>query len=363
MTLTRLNAQGVKVCGRVVVSLLLVVLWLFLYSPDSLGQALESSGMNSGSQSNLVGYVTNGVAVMAQYQRFHTKIHPDPTRPPFDKPEFDKYRRVIQIPFTNTVFDHFLPDSLQNLLWTNLLALTNGRNSQIWSLRKRSPEWPKKPPFVAWNRSGLLWGLSGMTGLSPSWEGESNPGQIPITALTKRHGYTRGHSMGPEGFRASFRGKKVWFAGENNVLTQVEIVREVVRTSKAGAPFDYTVVLFDRDLPNLIRPLRVLDPGVWAELFTKLPEGAPVPVVLVEQGGHLSANLPGFRVDSWKGGDSGSPNLVLYGNELVFYGGRSTSGPSSQMQADMDELCKLEDLKAKHYQMSWVQLQVGKEAR
>jgi hypothetical protein len=47
-----------------------------------------------------------------------------------------------------------------------------------------------------------------MAALSPGWEGEVNSGQVPVTALTRRHGYTRGHSMGPDGFRTLFAGRK-----------------------------------------------------------------------------------------------------------------------------------------------------------
>src|SRR2546427_71699 len=71
---------------------------------------------------------------------------------------------------------------------------------------------------------------------------------------------------------------------------------------------------------------------------------APWPFLKTEQTGHVSAGLPSFSVDTWKGGDSGSPDLLPLPGELIFAGGRSTSGPSAQMQADMDELCRLERL-------------------
>jgi hypothetical protein len=57
-----------------------------------------------------------------------------------------------------------------------------------------------------------------------------------------------------------------------------------------------------------------------------------------------------------KGGDSGAPNLLPLPGELIFCGGRTTSPPSPQMQADMDELCRLEHLDPKRYQMQWVDL-------
>jgi len=43
--------------------------------------------------------------------------------------------------------------------------------------------------------------------------------------------------------------------------------------------------------------------------------------------------------------------------ELVFFSGRSTSGPTHEMQADMDELCQLEGLNPAKYQLRWVDLE------
>jgi hypothetical protein len=61
-------------------------------------------------------------------------------------------------------------------------------------------------------------------------------------------------------------------------------------------------------------------------------------------------------VQTWKAGDSGSPDILPLPGELVFVGGRSTTGPTPEMQADMDELCRLQKLDPKRYQMRWVDL-------
>ena len=261
---------------------------------------------------------------------------------------------------TNRVFQHWLPGTLNQIIWTNFVTLTNGRGTAIWALRQRSPSWPATPPSVRWNRKGLMWGMKGLTALSPSWEGEGNSGQIPITALTRRHGYTRGHSMGADGFRTNLRGKKVWFLTAEDRLEQVEIVREVVRTPKQGIQQDYTLVLFNRDLPDGIDPLRVAaEVDTYKRIAVRIiPFGTavPRPVFMTEQGGHVSASVPGFTVPTGKGGDSGSPNLLPLPGELVFLAGRATSGPSPEMQADMDELCRLEKLSPEKYQMQWVDL-------
>ena len=75
-----------------------------------------------------------------------------------------------------------------------------------------------------------------------------------------------------------------------------------------------------------------------------------------EQGGNVSADVPGFIVDTMKGGDSGSPNMLPLPGELVFWTGRTTSGASPEMQADMDTLCRLEGLDTRKYRLQWVDL-------
>jgi len=261
--------------------------------------------------------------------------------------------KLIPTVQSNFVFERYCPDSLNNLIWTNFVAHTNGRGAFLWSERQHSPDWPAHPPLAVWNTNGLMWGMKGLTALSPCWENEGAPGQVPITALTRRHGYTRGHSMGPDGFRTWLAGKKVWFVTTNNEIVQIKVQREVVRTSQSG--FDYTILLFERDLPPTIQPLRVCS---WTNLESRyvFGLGVPAPMFFTEQTGHINPMIPGDYVPYMKGGDSGSPNLLPMPGEVVFTGGRTTSGPSPGMQKDMDELCRLGGLNPKRYQMQWVDL-------
>ncbi len=293
-----------------------------------------------------VGWVTNGPAVLQALKPpvptgFMTNAQGVVTRRPISLTERTR---------TNFIFSHFLPDSLNNLVWTNFIAHTNGRSVVVWSRREHSPGWPTNAPVVVWNTNSLLWGLKGLTALSPCWELEYSPGQVPITALTRRHGYTRGHSMGPAGFRTSYAGRKVWFVTTNNTIIEVKVLREVVRTLSVDNR-DYTIVLFDRDLPASIQPLRVVSATV---LDDKYPWSTPWLLLKTEQGGCVSADLEGFWVDTWKGGDSGSPNLLPFLNELVFAGGRATSPPTQEIQADMDTLSRKQGLDPKKYQMQWL---------
>jgi hypothetical protein len=257
---------------------------------------------------------------------------------------------------TNKVFHHFVPESLNNLIWTNFIAHTNGKEMMIWLGRGHPPGWPAQPPAVSWKTNSLLWGMKGATALSPCWQVESGIGQVPVTALTRRHGYARGHGMGPVGFNTNFLGKKVWFTTKNNQMIEATVVRDVVRTWGTGPPGgDYTLLLFSRDLPLDIEPIRVVSA---TNLIARFPErpGAPRPIFKTEQGDNVSAEVPPFSVNTWKAGDSGSPDMLPMPGELVFSNGRSTSGPSPEMQADMDELCRLQRLDPSKYQLQWVDI-------
>ena len=294
---------------------------------------------------NILGWSTNGPAVYALVSVPATNSPATIQTPGADQP--------AQI--TRTVFDHFLLGSLNNLVWTNFIARTNGRDMTIWSTRSHSLGWPARPPNVAWNTSSLIWGMKGTTALSPCWEVEGAPGQVAVTALTRRHAYARGHGMAPDGFNTTFASKKVWFLTTNNSVIQATVARDVVRSAAGGANRDYTILLFKQDLPAGIEPLRVIAATNLAAKYLFLA-GAPHPLFKTEQTGQVSADVPGFTVNTWKGGDSGSPDMLPLPNELVFLNGRSTSGPSPEMQADMDHLCQLEHLDPKKYQLHWVDL-------
>ena len=240
--------------------------------------------------------------------------------------------------FTNRTFDHFQPASLNYLIWTNFIAHTNNRSTVIWSQRVHPPGWPSVPPVVTWNTNCLMWGMKGLTALSPCWESEGYSGEVPITALTRRHGYTRGHGMGPDGFETRRAGQKIWFVTLDNQVVEVRVKREVVRTM-GQAKRDYTIILFDRDLPESVVPIRVTEWKMFSGPYRLIPD-APCPVFETEQSGNVSAQVEGFKVPIMKGGDSGSPDMIPLPGELIFYNGRTTSDPSAEMQADMDELCR-----------------------
>jgi hypothetical protein len=309
----------------------------------------------TGVTSNALAFTTNGPAI---YQTFRVTQLMSNTLPQHPRASTNAaYRRMFptEYLYTNAVFHSLREDSLNYCVWTNFLAHTNGRDMVIWSERSRPTSWPTNPPVATWNTNSLIWGMNGMTAISPCWMGEGAQGQVPLTALTRRHAYTRGHGMGDDGFNTNNVGRKAWFLTKDNSLVEAIIKRQVTRaTSTNGEHRDYTILMFDRDLPSSIEPMTVAD-FKEVQLYYPFPTlgAVPHPIYQTEQTGRVSAGIPPFSINTWKGGDSGSPNMIPMPGELVFFSGRSTSGPTLEMQRDIDELCRLEKVDAAKYQLRW----------
>jgi hypothetical protein len=294
----------------------------------------HTSFADSASGDQTPAWVTNGPAVFIRYS---------PPLKPTDPVGLER-----------KTFQYYFPGSLSHLIWTNFTAHTNGREMLVWSTRTHPTDWPAHPPQVVWNPKSLIWGMKGITALSPCWQVESGIGQVPVTALTRRHAYTRGHGMGPDGLNENFAGKKIWFVTTNNTVVEATVLRNIVRTYDPSKR-DYTILLFNRDLPPSIQPLRVVS---MKEMDAKYPPilGAPRPIFKTEQLGNVSTDIEPLKVNTWKGGDSGSPNLLPMPGELFFFSGRSTSEATAEMQADIDQLSKSARLDPKKYQLQWLDL-------
>jgi len=300
------------------------------------------------------GWSTNGPAVYAGTRLAITNYNTNPMIAELNRMGYPTPPLLRLDYYTNRTFHHFLSESLNNVCWTNLIAHTNGRTTPIWSIRKHPAGWPGQPPVVMWNTRCLMWGMRGLSAISPCWQREEGPGWFPITALTRRHGYSRGHNVGPEGFGEAFAGSKVWFLTTDNKVVERLVLREVVRTFPTSGR-DYTLLLFNDDLPDSISPMRVVSYNTRVAKCPQ-PAGAPGLMFLTEQTGNVSGEVFGFTVPTMKIGDSGSPNMLPLPGELVFYSGRTTAGPTPEMQRDMDELCRRSGLNPAKYQLQWVDL-------
>lgn len=309
---------------------------------------------------NAIGFATNGPAVWELWAITSVYSNSPPTNLPPRFTNSTALRRglIREYTYTNRTFHSYQPGTLNHLIWTNYIALTNGRDMRIWSVsaHPHPPGWPKTPPVAQWNTNSVFWGMKGVTALSPCWDGEGAPGQVPLTALTRRHVYTRGHSFGEDGFHPSHNGKTAWFFTRDNERVEVRVQSSVVRTSMPSRR-DYTILLLDRDLPENIETMAVALPEEVQKYYPMATPGpAPYPLFQTEQTGKVSTGVAPLTVNTWKGGDSGSPNLIPLPGQLVFFSGRSTSGPSREMQEDMDELCRRAKLDPKKYQLRWVDL-------
>jgi len=257
----------------------------------------------------------------------------------------------------------YAPGTLGYLIWTNFTAHTNGKSTQMWSTYILPTNFPvsyldptnlpaNTKPILAWNTNCLLWGMKGQTAISQCQTAQSARGQGTLTLLTRRHGYVRGHGSGPPGMNSRGKGHRVYFCTKDNRVVEALVEKVIV---EVGSGYDFTIALFSEDLPPGIEPMRVVDQKTLFEKYPPGPAGKWI-VFLTEQTGHVSANCPPFIVNTWKGGDSGSPDMLPMPGELVFYRGRSTSGPSRKMQDAMDELSRSAGLDPVKYQMLWVDL-------
>ena len=267
---------------------------------------------------------------------------------------------------TNTYFSGYVVGSLGHHIYTNIIARTNGASINLWSVY---PHTIATKNTFARNPNCLLAGISNLTAISQCNEFQGSRGQTPVTALTRRHGYYRGHGAGVDYGGTSvtnwvgLESKEVIFVGHDNTVVTMLVSNRI--TVYSGG-YDYSILIFTTDLPASITPMKVatnvgfLSPSLYPFFPTNSQLGIalPRPMIYTEQGGNVDTSgwatgIPGFTYNFWKGGDSGSPDMLLVGEDLLFTKGRSTSGPSAHMQGAMDALSTLSGLTPASYQMAW----------
>lgn len=279
---------------------------------------------------------------------------------------FDQLPAEVSSRYYRSVYElQFPTGSLFRLAaWTNFIAHTNGRTMEMWSARVEPPGWPAVPPILAWNTNSLIYGFEGFTGLAQCSEFEGWPGQVPVTLLTRRHGYARGHGMpAPSGgliLTNRFAGKKVWFCAADNTVVPMTVAADLTRAEVVGGSYyDYTLLIFTADVPASITPVFSMSAADVETYYYNSPE---IPYLLLgtEQYGHVGTFYPGiapFIYPLVKGGDSGSPNFIpAPDNKVIFISGRGTSGPSVLMQADLDALSMQQGLNPAAYPLRWYDL-------
>lgn len=270
------------------------------------------------------------------------------------------------LPFSN-IFSSYALDSFNYNLHTNVASRTNGRTMQMWAT--------KPATFAARNtavRNPLFYlkDAVGYSAVSQCWEGQGSAGQLALTALTRRHVYARGHAFGAADgggvTNSGVAGQQVAFVSSDGTVVTATLGRKITHWGQVGYG-DYSIIELTADLPISIDVMPVII-SEYSGYLPYSPTNYPTHQVLmtvpnnallfVHQDGRVGSTIPGFRTQESGefpqlfGGDSGSPNMLLIGNELVFYSGRTTTGASAAMQADIDYLCTSDGLNPALYQLT-----------
>ncbi len=252
----------------------------------------------------------------------------------------NSYYATTEVLVNNPESGDSLLDTVNNNFFSRYAAAPD-LSMTIWA--SRTPlNTPPDLRNLSWDTNGLMYamGYQNHTALAAQWEGEGAPGQTPITLIGRRHGYSRGHGMlTPDKVTSILQGKKVWFVTRDQKVVEARIDYAITRLGMIlGTDQDYTIIHFQEDLPESIVPMKMM---TYDTFYQKYSKNAPAPFVdfRVSQFNKCAAGVPPFQYDTMIGGDSGSPNMLpMSDGWLVMYGGRTTSGPSPTMQADMDML-------------------------
>jgi len=236
--------------------------------------------------------------------------------------------------------------------WTTLTGsngVTNGATSYLWSMNNANNP---QTGNTAWEGNSLIRAYYEYTAISQDciWDG-GNVGADSFTALTARHAYGAGHqhvATNQNAYVIYQPPYTYWVAfcnanNPNNQVIRANILGYVAHWHDNGTLQDYTVLLFDRELTtNGITPMPVAYqlPAAYLVLTTGQAYGGTVQYGNTDFDGPLPTGcLPTLVPETQIPGDSGSPLMVpTTSGHLVFFGGKTTTGPSQQMQADMDWL-------------------------
>jgi len=227
-----------------------------------------------------------------------------------------------------------------------------------------------------WNTNSALWGKRGLTSWSPIHTyGLTNfSTDVLVTALTRRHIYSRGHSSGSDGYYSYnvTNGEYYYFYTTNNQMIVRRALNKITRISSGKG--DYTITVLDSDLPTTIDTMAQT---IQYSMDTNTPyAGTGDFSVKVAYGGaysHPSTQL-GFCQHGYIGyvagdrygvtnffphgmfvpGDSGNPNFYVIGNELAMTSGRTTTGYNIFMQQDIDALSATNGMDPALYQPRFV---------
>ncbi len=245
------------------------------------------------------------------------------------------------------------PGNLPCLVWSNVMSQTNKSERQYVS-------WDSISNVVR-NTNCLIYPAYGSTGIFQTYltgdghGGLSGSGGVPGVLVTRRHVIIRGHDNGwvNVGQTNGVWGTQILFYDRTNgvyVATATNALGHVYDTNYPG--LDYCLMFLTADVPANIEPVpQIYAAEYFAKYASALPAVSPYtqPLEASIYPACVSWSAPGFPSflnagGPWVGGTSGSPNLLLMptatGETLLMYSGRTTSGISAQMLADIAALTR-----------------------
>lgn len=254
------------------------------------------------------------------------------------------------------------PTNLWNLIYTNLIAHTNGRSvvnysTNIWTGTTTAPTTVR-------NTNAFIYGAEGFTAFSVhNTAAPTAPefGQIQATLLTRRHAMIRGHGTGAQGVPVTNGVTKVFFLTSSNTSVEATVRGQMGFAGEPDYPaawgFDYTILLFSADVPDSIEPLDCI---LETDFNQYLSLTNPAARILYNcQHNYTSTpshfSLPSLVHNSYIGGDSGSADLVLLPAatnrfRLALWGIRSGSRFSTNTLNTINTLTEWAGLSTNTYQ-------------
>jgi len=224
-------------------------------------------------------------------------------------------------------------------------------------------------PVVILNTNSLIHGMYGETAISTTYVNHNV--EVPVTLLTKRHGYARGHDSGAYGFNTNRAGSQVWYCDTNGNTVVATITNWWcdLNGPPGSVSRDFSICIFDHDITTC-EPMLVIEPSDVTKYYgprtgplnpnnTLAPQGYVT--YQTEQYGYVGTEVSPFdNLNTTIGGDSGSPDMISvpvgegrFG--LAMYHGRTTEGADKggHMQSILDKLTVQQGLDTNDYQLNW----------
>jgi hypothetical protein len=274
---------------------------------------------------------------------------------------------AISAPFMLIIPQPPKPPTLEAALWSAFVAATNGQSSHY---EFNPSSLGGSPSNVTWNVSSPMFGQRGFTGFSLesnfSIYGGGAQWGVPVTAVTRRHVYIRGHSNGATNGAldtVNFHNEPINFLTSSNTIVQAYAIAAFREYYAPGrTPADECLLVLSNDLPDSIQPVAMVDPTAYAAKVALNPIGfwpGFEPRLGTDQLNLVATlNMAYWNPNQsmYVGGDSGSPDFFILNGAIYMIAGRTTSGWSAQMQADCDALSRYAGLDPANYQIQLLDL-------